>query len=80
MLPALPLIAVGVAAAAVGWAGATLWDRLWGQRRDEATAGAAATTRKRSGDARPLAWCPACRTYFVAGEQHGCGAPDCPRG
>jgi hypothetical protein len=79
MLPALPFIAIGVAAAAAGWAGATVWQRLYGERDDAARTGVSAKEADGWRDARSLAWCPACRTYFVAGEAHGCDAPDCPR-
>jgi hypothetical protein len=77
MVPALPLIAIGVAAAAVaGWAGATLWAR----HREEipqkgSDTGAAWKPRRPASGARPLVWCPACRTYFVAGDKpHECEA------
>ena len=82
MLPALPFIAVGVAAAAVGWAGATVWKRLQEQREGaaETTPGGQSGARpgKAAGEARALVWCPACRTWFVADGGRGCEAPDCP--
>jgi hypothetical protein len=78
MLPALPLIAVGIAAAAAGWAGAQWWAKR--RRHDDAAPPSDpsdAVLRPR-GDAQTLSWCPGCRTWFVAADAHGCDQPECP--
>ena len=83
MLPALPFVALGVAAAVAGWAGANWWARQRGGPPLEAGGGEPGgfppERRRPAGEARQLLWCPACRTYFVAGSARDCGAPDCPR-
>lgn len=79
MGPVLPLIAIGVAAAAAaGWAGATFWARRSKEiPAKDGSSGAAWKPRRTPGEARPLAWCPACRTYFVPGDRpHICEEPD----
>lgn len=80
MLPALPLIAVGVAAAAAGWLGAHWWRRLQSPAEAEDENDAGRSAHGPPSDAQSLVWCPACRTYFVAGEGLACEAPDCPQG
>lgn len=79
MVPALPFIAVGVVAAAAGWVGALWWAKHQG-RHDQVPGSAtgAAASAPPTHNARPLTWCPGCRTWFVAEETHGCDAPDCP--
>ena len=83
MFPALPFVAIGIAAAAAGWAGANWWARLRGELPPGMGAsepgGYAPKPRRPTDEVRQLAWCPACRTYFVAGCAQDCGAPDCPR-
>ncbi len=79
MLPALPLIAVSIAAAAAGWAGASWWAKLQGGR-DDPSIGPAGSHGRRPGrrPAQALTRCPGCQTWFVAAEAHGCDQPDCP--
>ena len=57
------------------------WRDLLGSASRCRSAGAGARVAGRKGRgraerARPMAWCPACRTYFVAGNRHSCVAPD----
>lgn len=80
MLPVLPFVAPGVAAAVAAWAGANWWARQRAGPVQEAVGGEAdgLSPERPAGEARQLLWCPACRTYFVADYARACGAGDCP--
>ncbi len=78
MLPALPLIAVGIAAAAAGWAGASWWSKLHGRREEPLPPSAAGGPRAGRRPVQALTRCPRCQTWFVAGAAHGCDDADCP--
>lgn len=68
-------------AAAVGWAGATLWKQLQADggenasRKSDAAHSASGVPPR---EARALAWCPACRVWFVADSGHRCETPEGP--
>jgi hypothetical protein len=79
MIPALPLILVGLAGAAAGLVGAVLLDRSRAGAKAAQGDGSIASGSPPQRSPQTLVWCGRCATYYAPDRQgRGCDGVDCP--